>query len=187
MTETEITLFKELIRETVRSVIKEERLKTEKSTAKDLKEIKLLIARQIKENRERPVSNVRMVEQRVEPGKAGQPLSMDRQKALKLALNSTARSMGMPSVITEAPSPEQALRNIKESRLDSTTKSILMQTARDMTMEDKEALNEDYGEALHQYPEEYGAAAQDNYSLPDDVEEEYQPKFASGLPPQRNI
>lgn len=186
MTETEITLFKELIRETVRSVLKEERLKTieevKKSTAKDLKEIKLLIAKQIKENRERSVSNVRMVEQRVEPGKAGQPLSVDRQKALKLALNSTARSMGMPSVMTEAPSPEQALRNIKESRLDSTTKSILMQTARDMTMEDKEALNEDYSEVLSESNQ-----TQDDYSLPDDVEDEYVPKYARGLPQQPNL
>lgn len=55
MTKEELYLFKELIKETVKSVVKET-LKEELKSNKDLREVKLLLAKTLKEGVSRPAN-----------------------------------------------------------------------------------------------------------------------------------
>lgn len=110
MTPNEIILFKEMIKECVRDVIKDELNKSKDVFKKDLKEVKILVAGLIKESRNHVSSR--------------ETISEDTKGGLISLLNKKPITVGKP----------------KASVSKNPVVSILEQTAREMTGQDYQAL-----------------------------------------------
>lgn len=151
MTSSELNLFKEMLREIVRNVVTEEVTKimkdqSKKDYSKDLKEIKLLVGKQILEGRKAKASGTRS------------PLREDTREGLSGLVNKR-----MPMTRSRNP----LVQSIQSAPIPQATKDILSETAVSM-------LPEDFDD-LQSGPDENGTYNADDMSEGEsyDVSDEY--------------
>ena len=133
MTQAEIQLFNELIRETVKSALKDQRQLIKEDLAKDLKEVKLLLAKVIKENKQ--IKDAVLVEGAYVD--QSQYLTPEKQSGLMEIVNapSPARNrelpdhLKIPSSKYKIPEWKQAAAQInqQEKKIDDGVNTIVKQ------------------------------------------------------------
>ena len=125
MTPNELILFKEMIKEAVRDVVKEELAKHD--VKKDLKEVKLLVAGMIKENR-KYASAPRQVSS---GGKQLEPLTEETQHGLGDILNK-AQQISRTRAAASNPVVKAIANTVNQLEAPASIKNVLMETTMEM-------------------------------------------------------